>query len=40
MCQDLTKLTTAADNLFKKLDMAYPDEEDEPEIEEDNLLDL
>lgn len=38
MCQDLTTLTTAADNLFQKLDVAYPQEDkDEQDVEELDL---
>ncbi len=35
MCLDLTTMTNVANNLFKKLDVAYPEEEeDDEEIEE------
>jgi len=41
MCLDLTTMTNAANNLFTKLDVAYPEEEEEEDDDEEvDELDL
>ena len=37
MCLDLTTITNAANNLFSKLDVAYPEDEEEEDEDIDEL---